>query len=186
MRKYLFIAIYFVFTYSLFGEGFKLLKQSETEDSYGIALVQINSDKTISEYNILDYLIKEYKKNHKEQLSDYFVFMDSGDEEIFIWCFKQLSDAMEHFKWCESNKIISIETESTGLGLFVLMGLISMEDAIELAKEIPPEQKKNDKRDKWRTYCKESDYYIKEGWDEGVIAYWIYPDERKKNYDSWR
>lgn len=64
-----------------------LSKRSHREDWYPIRLYQI--DKV------------EHPKNY-----EYYVQLTSNNSEVyFTWCFNNLADAMEHFKWLENTKV---------------------------------------------------------------------------------
>lgn len=163
-KSFLFFLLLLFITNIIAAEDFT--KNSKTKDGYSITLYQGKQTKSNYEYSIK--------------------LTSNNSEEYFIWGFDKLNDAMEHFRWLESEEIVKKEADdgTEGLALLVLLGMISINDARDLASSTTPTYKTVDKRTDWRTYS--YDASIEE---DGYIIYLIAKAKRVTDYgtqQNWR
>lgn len=144
-----------------------LSKKSYTKDGYAIRVYQIDKS--------------EYPKSY-----EFYVQLTSNNsEEYFTWCFDNLADTMEHFKWLETVEVVKTEQQrenADAAAAAVLFGLISLDDAKKALSKEKIITVKTDKRNDWRTYTKGADQ------SGSYINYWISKSERKaeNQFNSWR
>lgn len=143
-------------------------KKSYTKDGYAIRVYQID------------------RSEHPKSYEFYVQLTSNNSEEYFTWCFDNLADTMEHFKWLETVEVVKIEQQrenAEAYALFVLLGQMTLEQAQKAAQKEEIVTTKYDKRELWREYSKEAE-------PEGTyIRYWISKTERVNNYgtqESWR
>lgn len=116
---------------------FAIEKTSKTLDNFAFRLYQVDKDSNTYRY-------------------EYYVELKSNEtEEYFVWSFTGLSSAMVKFKELENIKVVEEKKESntaTALGLMILFGRISIEEAknLDMSKFDDWEIVQKDKRDEWR------------------------------------
>ena len=89
-------------------------KKSYTKDGYSFRLYQID------------------KSEHPKSYEFYVQLTSNNSEEYFTWCFDNLADAMEHFKWLETIDVVKTKQQrenAEAAAAAVLFGLISLDDA---------------------------------------------------------
>lgn len=154
--------------FSLFSfEG--ISKKSYTKDGYGFQLYQID------------------KSENPEWYEFYVRLTSNNSEECFTWCFNNLNEAMEHFKWLETVEVVKTEQQIENADYYVasvILGQMTLEQAQKAAqKEKIITVVKRDNREYWRKYSKEAE-------PEGTyINYWISKTERVSEFgyqEDWR
>ena len=165
MKKFLIILLIASLAASAFAfDGFS--KKSYTQDGYAIRVYQIDKS--------------EYPKSY-----EFYVQLTSNNsEEYFTWCFNNLADTMEHFKWLESIEVVKIEQlreNADAYAFLVLLGQMTAEQAQKAAQKEKIITIKHDKREYWRTYAKGADL------SGNYVNYWISKSELEaKDKVYWR
>ena len=144
-----------------------LSKKSYTKDGYAIRIYQIDKS--------------EYPKSY-----EFYVQLTSNNsEEYFTWCFDNLADTMEHFKWLETIEVVKTEQQRENADSYMaaaLLGWMSFEEAKKATSKEKMITIKTDRREDWRTYTKGAEQ------SGNYINYWISKSERKaeNQFNSWR
>lgn len=166
MKKFILVLAMIFMVGSVFAfEG--ISKKSYTKDGYVFQLYQID------------------KSENPDWYEFYVRLTSNNSEEYFTWCFNDLADTMEHFKWLETIKVVKTEQQRENADSYaaaVLLGVMSFEEAKKAASKEKLITVKTDKRKDWRTYTKGAEQ------SGSYINYWISKSERqaKNKYDSWR
>ncbi len=143
-------------------------KKSYTKDGYGFQLYQID------------------KSENPDWYEFYVCLTSNNSEEYFTWCFNDLADAMEHFKWLETIEVVKTEQYRENAEVYtylVLLGQMTLEEAQKAAQKEKLITTKIDRREDWRTYAKRAEQ------SGNYIRYWISKKERVDKYgyqENWR
>ena len=152
MKKKLLILLGLCFiSFSVFSfEG--IAKKSATKDGYGFQLYQIDKSEFPDSYEF------------------YVRLTSNNSEEYFTWCYDNLKDALEQFKWLETINVVYTEQQRENAEIYALLflaGKMTFEQAQNEAQKRKIITVKQDRRKQWR----DSSYKAEQSGT--YINYWI-------------